>query len=305
MKNKGSATLLTLLVVVVIFTIAIGFNWYVREYLRNAEALKKKTEAMIKVYSTFDLLNYMILTGTVETKSIKVPKISNVTTTIKEIPLNGNPFTILYNDVIISVQDTNGLISLYQINEEGFKNLIEKLTNQRPEILIDTYYDWIDTDFLKRLNGAEREDYQKEGYKYYPRDYPLQFKRELSIIKGFDKDVYEKISPYITLLPISGFNPNTAPQEVLMAVLQIDAETALKLKNYIENVKPIHNEQELFLAIGKTVILGEEYDFKPSNFFEIKIQHKENDNTLYEIKAGLRKLGNLSAPYTITYWIEE
>lgn len=306
MKNtKGSATLLTLLVVAVIITIAIGFNWYVREYLRNAEALKKKTEAMVKIYSTFDILNYLILTGIPTNKEIKIQTIASEKIDIKEIPLDGRIFKLIYDDVIIKVQDTNGLISFNQINEDAFKKLIKNFNNKNPEIFIDCYYDWIDTDNFRRIFGAEAEDYKKNGFFYTPRNYPLQFKKELSLIANFDRDLFSKISPYITLLPISGFNPNTAPKEVLMAVLEVDEATAMKLKEHIENIKPIRSEEELSLIIGKTVILGEEYDFKPSGFFEITIQNTENENIIYEIKAGLRKLGNFFSPYVITHWIEE
>ncbi|MEN2986551.1 MAG: hypothetical protein ABDH16_07865 [Thermodesulfovibrionaceae bacterium] len=304
-NNKGSATLLTLLIVAVIITIAIGFNWYVREYLRNAEALRKKTEAMLKTYSTFDILNYLILTGVVTNKEIQTQKIENLNISLKDLPLDGRSFNLLYDDVIITLQDTNGLISFSTINEDAFKRLIEQKSNKNPEILIDCYYDWIDTDNFKRVLGAEADNYKKEGYIYSPRNYPLQFKRELLLIKGFDISLYREISPYITQLPISGFNPNTAPKEVLMAVLEIDEATAVKLKDYIENIKPIKNEDELFLVIGKTVILGEEYDFKPSGFYEITIQNREKENVLYEIKTGLRKLGNYFSPYIVTHWIEE
>lgn len=306
MKNtKGSATLLTLLVVAVIITIAIGFNWYVREYLRNAEALKKKTEAMVKIYSTFDILNYLILTGIPTNKEIKIQTIASEKIDIKEIPLDGRIFKLIYDDVIIKVQDTNGLISFNQINEDAFKKLIKNFNNKNPEIFVDCYYDWIDTDNFRRILGAEAEDYKKNGFFYTPRNYPLQFKKELSLIANFDRDLFSKISPFITLLPISGFNPNTATTEVLMSVLEVDEATAMKLKEHIENIKPIRSEEELSLIIGKTVILGEEYDFKPSGFFEITIQNTENENIIYEIKAGLRKLGNFFSPYVITHWIEE
>lgn len=304
-NSKGSAAFLTLIISSVIITTAIAFNWFVREYIRNADALKKKTEALIKVYSSFDILNYIIVTGVLTNKELIAPKIDEIELKSKHIPLDGSKFILLYDDVVVSLQDTNGLISLSTINEDGFKRLIEKNSDKKPEALIELYYDWVDTDNFKRIYGAEAEDYKREGFPYLPRNYPLQFKRELSLIKGFDKTLYEKISPYITLLPISGFNPNTAPKEVLISVLDIDESTAQKLKNHIEQIRPIKSEEELALIIGKTVILGEEFDFKPSGFFEINIKRLDKENTTYEIKAGLRKLGTSFSPFVITHWIEE
>lgn len=304
-KNKGSATLITILVTAVIITIAIGFNWFVREYLKNAEAMKKKTEAMLKVYSTFDVLNYLILTGLMTNKELKIQKMDKLNFYLKELPINGEDFRLLYDDVFINLQDSNGLISLQSINEEAIKRLVKNVTPKNPDILIESYYDWIDTDDLKRLLGAEKEDYKREKYSYGPRNYPLQYKTEMMLIKNFDEKIYKYLAPYITILPISGFNPNTAPKEVLIAVLDIDEELALKLKNYINNIKPIQNEEELFILIGKAVVLGEEFDFKPSGFLEIKIQNIEKDTITYEINTGLRKTGNFMSPYTIIYWREE
>ncbi|MEM0333127.1 MAG: type II secretion system protein GspK [Candidatus Aenigmatarchaeota archaeon] len=304
-KNKGSAIILTLLIVSVIFTIAIGFNWYVKEYMKNAEALRKKTEAMLKTYSTFDILTYVILTGLVTNKEILVPSDFSEKIKLRTIPLDGRDFNFIYDDIIVKIFDTNGLISLNPINEDAFKRLIKKFSNHTPETLLECYYDWVDTDSLRRVLGAEAEDYQRWGIPFRPRNYPLQYKRELSLIAHFDQKLFYKISPYITLLPISGFNPNTAPIEVLMAVLDIDEATARKLKNHIENIRPIKSEEELSLLIGKTVILGEEYDFKPSGYFEITIRNIENGDIIYEILAGLRKLGNQFSPYVITHWNEE
>ncbi len=305
MREKGSISLLTLFIASVIITVGISFNWFIREYLRNAEALKKKTEAMLEVYSAFDLLNYLILTGMITNKDIKITKIEALPLEIDILPLDGRPFTLLHPQVIITLQDTNGLISLQSINEEALKKLIQRAGYKNPDALIETYYDWVDTDDLKRLLGAEEDDYEKEGYLWKPRNYPLQSKAELQFIKGWNEKLYKFLSPYITLMPASGFNPNTAPVEVLMAVLDIDEATAWRLKDYIEKVKPLVRKEELFIILGKPVILGEEFDFKPSQFFEVNIEYRKDDNIQYAVKAGLRKLGTPFSPYTLVYWIEE
>ena len=63
MNEKGSATILTLLVSAVILTVAIGFNWLVKEHLKAAEGLKTKTEAMMQARSAYDSLIFYILSS--------------------------------------------------------------------------------------------------------------------------------------------------------------------------------------------------------------------------------------------------
>ena len=305
MKTKGSATLLTLMVVAIVLTIAISFNWYVKEYLKNVNTLKSKAEAMIKVNSTFDILKYLLLIGSVSHNQINLQKMDNFPLLITKIPLNGDPFNLFYDDITIKVQDTNGLISLKEINEFAFRNMLSLYGINKPEILLETYYDWIDTDSFKRVHGAESEDYKKKGYPYLPRNYELQYKREILLIKEFNEKIYNEISPFITFMPSSGFNPNTAPMEVLISTLKIDRQTAQKIKDYIKNIKPISSENELYLLLGRENIpYGFEFDFMPSGYFEIIIQAHKNAKIVYEIGAGFGKNPSIFSPYTIVHWSE-
>lgn len=304
-KNKGSITVLSLLMVFVILSVAISFNWYVREYVYNVDAFQKKTEAMLKAHTTFELLNYLVMTGIVTNTEVIIQAPSKLKIKVEKFPVDGTPFTLYYDNVFITLQDINGLISLNTLNEEVLLRLLKIVGVRDAEELIETYYDWIDTDDLKRIKGAEESDYKKMGFGYRPRNYPIQSKIELSLIKGFNRDIVSKIESLITLLPPSGFNPNTAPIEVLMAVLDIDRLTAERIKRYVKEVKSIVGEPQLTLLIGKPVVIKEEFEFSPSDFFEIKIEVNENGKNIYSIQAGYRRVGTSDLPWMITYWREE
>jgi len=45
---------------------------------------------------------------------------------------------------------------------------------------------------------------------------------ELTLIRGVDADLYKRIYTFLTILPNTGFNPNTASDSVLKAFLSID-----------------------------------------------------------------------------------
>lgn len=304
-KNQGSVTLLTLLLASLIISISIAFNWYVREFIKNVESFKSKTEAMLMSYSSFEVLAYLLLISEINPREIKFQRIEGLKNIPESLLIDGTPANFLYPEIEVKVQDTNGLISLQPINEEGFKRLLKQMGAKNSEALLESYYDWVDTDQLRRNQGAEANDYKERGLKSLPRNYFLQYKKEFLLIKGFDKEIFKKISPFITLLPHSGFNPNSAPKEVLMAFFDIDEVTAQRIKQYIRNVKPIKQEAELIPLIGKPILKDEEISYVPSLFYEIKIKKKGLHGSSYEIEAGFGKYITSTYPYIVTHWIEE
>jgi len=170
--------------------------------------------------------------------------------------------------------------------------------------IIDSYLDWIDTDNFTRLNGAEEVYYKSQELPYVPRNYAIQYKGEVEFIKGMGREFYSKIEPYVTMLPSTGFNPNTASDEVLMAYLYINEESLKILKDYI-SIKAISSDMELFALIGRRIASeGEGIYFFPSSFMEITVSVGKPRN-IYTVRVGLDMRQNVRSPYSILYWKEE
>jgi len=302
-NKKGSATFLMVLLVMVLLTVSIGFNWLVKEYIKSAQAFQKKAESMLKVRSAYDTLIYLMLNGKFTQKEIILPQIEELPQ-IESIPLNGIEVPFL-EDLIIKVQDSNGLLSVTTINTVALKRLLTyfEVDPQNADTFIDSLLDWIDQDDLTRLNGAEREWYSFQGLKYEPRNYPIQYKEELKLIKEMNSELYSKIEPYISILPATGFNPNTAPDPVLIAYLDIGNDTLNVLKEYIQT-KPITSDAELFSLTGRRIVKDEGLYFFPSRYLEITVQAGES-KPFYTIKAGIYLNENIYSPYSIIYWKEE
>jgi len=203
------------------------------------------------------------------------------------------------------VQDSNGLLSVTTINTVALKRLLTyfEVDPQNADTFIDSLLDWIDQDDLTRLNGAEREWYSFQGLKYEPRNYPIQYKEELKLIKEMNSELYSKIEPYISILPATGFNPNTAPDPVLIAYLDIGNDTLNVLKEYIQT-KPITSDAELFSLTGRRIVKDEGLYFFPSSYLEITVQAGK-PRPFYTIKAGIYLRENIYSPYNIIYWKEE
>jgi general secretion pathway protein K len=303
MNQKGSATILTLLVSAVILTVAIGFNWIVKEHLKAAEGLKVKAEAMMEARSTYDSLMYYILTGQLTQKEILFSREQNVLG-VQRIPL-GRTGIKLGNGVFVRVQDSSSLVSLVGSDVEVLKRLAAVL-GAKPETvstLADSFSDWIDTDDLSRLNGAESSYYRFEGKAYGPRNFPLQYKDELALIRGMDAELYAKMAPYLTVLPSLGFNPNAADDATLMAYLDIDQEALDKLRGYITQ-QPVGTDAEILTLTGKLMKTQDfGVNFFPSPFFEIAIE-VGSPRVLYRLNAGVDVRPKAISPYGVVYWTE-
>jgi len=301
--NHGSATLLTMLMAAVIITVGVGFNWLVKEHMKVSEGLRNKAEAILRVRSAYDTLIYLILNGQTSRKEIRFA-VGDEISKLKTLPLDGKRIS-LSEDLAVKAQDSNGMISLMNMNTAAMERLIKKVgALDDPSTIINSFQDWIDADGLSRLNGAEEFYYRSQGLPYLPRDYPIQYKDEVGLIKGMDKELYNRIESFLTLIPSTGFNPNTASDEVLMAYLDIYEDALKVLKEYMA-IKPVTSDTELFALTGRKIASdAEAIYFYPSRFIEITVIAGRS-RTIYTIKTGLDTRQNMTSPYSILYWKEE
>jgi general secretion pathway protein K len=292
-----------MLMAAVIITVGIGFNWLVKEHIKASEGLKNKTGAILKARSAYDTLLYLILNGQLLQREI-VPAGNSEISELKTLPLNGQKVSFS-DDLYVQAQDSNGMLSLVSLNSAAMERLIKRVGGlDNASGIINSYLDWIDTDNFARLNGAEEFYYKGQGLSYTPRNYAIQYKDEFELIKGMDKELYGKVEPYLTMLPSTGFNPNTASDEVLMAYLDINEESLKVLREYMSKM-PVRSDMELFALTGRRIASKEEGSyFFPSPFIEITVSVGKPRN-MYTIRAGLDIRQNVRSPYGVLYWKEE
>ncbi|MEG1348361.1 MAG: type II secretion system minor pseudopilin GspK [Hafnia sp.] len=96
--------------------------------------------------------------------------------------------------------------------------------------------DWIDGDSEPRIGGAEDEVYMALEVPYLPANQPMQDISELRTVSGVDTSLYQRLLPYVCVLPTSTqlINVNTLreSQAALLAALfltDLDSLTAAKL----------------------------------------------------------------------------
>jgi len=301
--NDGSATILTILMAAVIITVGLAFNWLVKEHLKVSEGLKNKSEAILKARSAYDTIVYLVLNGRVFPREI-IPVVSNDVSGLKALPLDGQKIA-LPNDLYVQVQDSNGMLSLLNMNTAAMERLLKKVGGlDDTSGITDSFLDWIDVGNFARVNGAKEFYYKGQGLPYASRNYAIQYKDEVAFIKGMNKELYGKIELYLTMLPSTGFNPNTANDEVLMAYLNINEDSLKNLKDYMSK-KAVTSDLELFALTGRRITSEiEGVYFFPSPFIEITVS-AGTPRSIYTIRAGIDTRQNMRSPYSVMYWREE
>lgn len=93
------------------------------------------------------------------------------------------------------------------------------LDDDQATSLLDAVLDWRDPDSLKRLHGAEADDYKAAGLSYGPANAPFQAIEELQLVLGMRPEIYRRIAPSITVFShLPGVNPQLASRDVLLAI---------------------------------------------------------------------------------------
>jgi general secretion pathway protein K len=171
----------------------------------------------------------------------------------------------------ISIQDLAAKISIAFGPNQEFISLLESygLSSGQSMLISDSLFDWVDSDNLTRLNGAEQSYYKNFGL-IEPRNAPLQTLRELKLIRGVNDEIYQNIFSDLTLHTTSYFNPFLASKSVLNSLVDLDVtSTILKLRAAGELD---HSRFTRLTGISEV----EGLNFYPSKKLNLTINYKKN-----------------------------
>lgn len=142
-----------------------------------------------------------------------------------EIPIDGTPFEIEYHGtkIRLHVQDEFGQIDLNAAGDELIRAalLTVGLDVDQANRVTDAIADWRDADDLKRLNGAERDEYLAVGRRSGPRNGPFESVAELEQVPGMTREILVKLASVFTVQSGRAFvDPGAAPRGVLAVLLR-------------------------------------------------------------------------------------
>ena len=118
------------------------------------------------------------------------------------------------------------------------------IAKEKADIIVDSILDWIDTDDLHRLNGAESDYYQSLPNPYKAKNGRLDTLEELLLIKGMSPDILfgtkeqKGLIHFVTIYSSTrSVNINAAPREILMAMPGITEDVVNRIIEQRESVE--------------------------------------------------------------------
>ncbi|MEX0892844.1 MAG: hypothetical protein WEB88_11815, partial [Gemmatimonadota bacterium] len=132
----------------------------------------------------------------------------------------------------LHVRDTGAALNLNEASEQMLRQFFAqglRLDYALADRLAQAILDWRDEDDSPRLNGAEREQYLRDGAPVLPPDRPFEELAELRWVRGMTDELYAAAQPYLTLTSSGRVNLNAAPEPVLLALPGMTPATASEL----------------------------------------------------------------------------
>ncbi len=95
--------------------------------------------------------------------------------------------------VKIKIMDESGKFSLSGLRPELLRKIVAACgvdDEEKRDTVVDSILDWIDSDSLHRLNGAESDWYEDQGLEYGCKNRPIDVVDELLLIRGITPELY-------------------------------------------------------------------------------------------------------------------
>ena len=217
-NNSGIILFVVLWIMVILTLLTIGLGWQTHVELTLAKNFKGKIQSK---YLALSGLNYAIdvIKKDKNNKDLHKPDIFNLQIISKQIPLETGYFQVA------SFIDEESKININAISQNNYQilvNLLQQLgVDQETATTVScSVIDWIDNDndIFNSSCGAENSYYQDLGYN--SKNQPFDSVEEMLLLRGMNKNIFQKIKNFITIYPAHGaflIDIDTAPEEILKA----------------------------------------------------------------------------------------
>jgi type II secretory pathway component PulK len=293
LNNQKAFALPLVLVILAILTImSVSLSRMSKAQVNLAAQQQQEWADERVIQNVFQELVVLLLTAKRTPGSLESNDIS--------IPLDGR--WVEYGGIQISLQDGNGLF-LVQPSVKLWELLLKQYMDPRTANAVAArIVDWIDLDSIVTGNGMERAEYIAAGLQSLPRNGLLRGLDELLNIPGITPAVFNGneagdirgLRELIILnVTSSGFNPATAPPEVLKVYGNLDDRQVAALirareqKNW-EQVGLLFNEGQI----------GEGVELKAGLEFVLRFRTPSG----LKARAAVRTTYSHLKPYEILYW---
>jgi general secretion pathway protein K len=270
-NQAGFALVLTLIVIVVLSLLTEAMTRWVSSALDGAFAYRQQVEAERKLAEAETLTVYLYLTRPRSFRGIELLNATQLRPVRPDSPAAPTPLGENYlrldnhfyrlGDVVLRLQDARGLINLNFGSADDLFALLGLfgVPVEDRAGLIAKLQDYIDPDSLSRLNGAETRQYEETGMDP-PTNASLRTPWEVRRILdwGKVKGIAAEDTKWATLTstePVTGFNVNTAPRELLSLMPWMTQEAVDNVVNW-RATQPITSNWQFGLLTGIRVPEG-------------------------------------------------
>ncbi len=112
----------------------------------------------------------------------------------REWVADGRPYTISFDqgECELRIMSEAGKININTVSETTLRKIIGNLglEEEARDTVVDSILDWIDTDDLHRINGAENDYYESLKEPYHCKNGPLDSVEELLLVKGVTPELF-------------------------------------------------------------------------------------------------------------------
>lgn len=193
---------------------------------------------------------------------------------------NGTAYPIQLDSgsVNIAIRDASGLLDLNRAGPVQLGAVLAAAGAEEADKLVDAILDWRDKDQLRRLHGAEDDDYRHAGLDWGSRDGLFASVDELRYILGMTHELFERLVPYLTVHSSQNdVNLKYAPAWLFTVLTNTEREPT------------------------ETPLVD---DTQPAGPFHITAWATSNSGARASVEAVLRIARTGEEPYTILSWHE-
>ena len=219
-REQGIAIITVILIVALASSMAAFMAWQQQIWVRQVENLRDQAQAQAVARSSIDWARAVLAD---DASKNSVDHLGEKWATVLA------PLPVGNGQVSGGVADQQGLFNLNNLVRNGkvsqrdlavFKRLLQLL--DLPTDVANAMVDWMDSDTeITSPGGAEDASYLANDPPHRAANQLMTEISNLYRIKGVDRDMVERLRPYVTALPEpTPVNVNTAPTEVLAALFQ-------------------------------------------------------------------------------------
>ncbi|RUO65945.1 type II secretion system protein K (GspK) [Pseudidiomarina planktonica] len=230
-KQQGVALIMVLLVVALVSTLAVTMGGRLQLQILRTQNLQDSEQAYWYLHSAEALVK-QVLVMELEQSDGEVNLGQNWAQQNSVFPVEGGTIEGRISDLrsclnvnALDASSSNATANSQERRKEQFKNLFLALQidDYNADVMVDSIVDWIDRDTnISGTYGAEDPDYESLPTPYRTANAPLAHISELRLIRGFTREIYQKVLPFVCAIPANSdgqVNINTVQQpEVLTAL---------------------------------------------------------------------------------------